>query len=398
MKFLTLTKWEFKNTLSSRKFLMIFVLQLSVLILMMFFFNMFITNIESEEGIALSPSLTGFASIDISDKNGLLINQLNKEVLNVGLLNSNGINDVKSGKSTALLVVPENSTNGLNKFQTITVDLFINSADPKQIVVSEEVNMTVKAISSSISDQWINYLVPEVKVVEPEVKEEKKGESLPLQIIKKMMIAILLFLPLFLFGNMVIDSIVGEKERKTGEILIAMPLSHRDIIIGKNIAIVLTIALQVALWLIILLVAGFDIKNPFLVYMVIILTSVPIIGVTSVIAVYSKNYKEAGIGLSFVYITIVGFLVVPALAYISRKAVLSNISPMTLVMRLFSGENIPAYDFMLPFISIIIVSMISYWISIKLFKRDDIMFGPRPGIIRLVLNLVGIKKITPENR
>ena len=68
MKFLTLTKWEFKNTLSSRKFLLIFVLQLSVLILMMFFFNMFITNIESEEGIALSPSLTGFASIDISDK------------------------------------------------------------------------------------------------------------------------------------------------------------------------------------------------------------------------------------------------------------------------------------------------------------------------------------------
>jgi ABC-2 type transport system permease protein len=258
--------------------------------------------------------------------------------------------------------------------------------------------MTIKAISSSISDQWIKFLVPGAKVVEPEVKEEKKGESLPLQIIKKMMIAILLFLPLFLFGNMVIDSIVGEKERKTGEILIAMPLSHKDIIIGKNIAIVLTIALQVALWLIILLMAGFDIKNPILVYLIIILTSVPIIGVTSVIATYSKNYKEAGIGLSFVYITIVGFLVVPALAYISRKAILSNISPMTLVMRLFSGENIPAFDFMIPFISIIIVSIISYWISIELFKRDDIMFGPRPGIIRLILDLIGIKKIIPKNR
>lgn len=394
MKFLTLTKWEFKNTLSSRKFMMIFVLQLSVLILMMFFFNMFITNIESEEGITLSPSLTGFASIDASDKDSLLINQLNNEVLNIES-NSGDINDVKSGKSTALLAVPENSTEELDKFQTINVDLFINSADPKQVVVSEEVNMTIKAVSSSISDQWINYLVPEVNVVEPEVKEEKKGESLPLQIIKKMMIAILLFLPLFLFGNMVIDTIVGEKERKTGEILIAMPLSHRDIIIGKNVAIILTIALQVALWLIILLAAGFDIKNPFLVYMVIILTSVPIIGVTSVIAVYSKNYKEAGIGLSFVYITIVGFLVVPALAYISSKATLSNISPMTLVMRLFSGENIPAPDFMIPFVSIIIISLISYWISIKLFKRDDITFGPRPGIIRLILDLVRIKKIAP---
>lgn len=394
MKFFTLAKWEFKNTLSSRKFLMIFVLQLSVLILMMFFFNMFITNIESEEGIALSPSLTGFASIDISDKDGLLINQLNNEVLSIEY--SKDINNVKSGKSTALLVVPENSREELGKFQTITVNLSTNSADPKQIVVSEEVNTAVNAISSSISDQWINYLVPEVKVVEPEVKEEKKGESLPLQIIKKMMVAILLFLPLFLFGNMVIDSIVGEKERKTGEILVAMPLSHRDILIGKNFAIVLTIALQVALWLIILLTAGFDIKNPILVYIVIILTSIPIIGVTSVIAAYSKNYKEAGIGLSFAYITIVGFLVVPALAYISSKAILSNISPMTLVMRLFSGENITALDFMIPLISIAIVGLISYWISIKLFKRDDIMFGPRPGIIKLILDFIGIRKINPQ--
>lgn len=394
MKFFTLAKWEFKNTLSSRKFLMIFVLQLSVLILMMFFFNMFITNIESEEGIALSPSLTGFASIDISDKDGLLINQLNNEVLSIEY--SKDINNVKSGKSTALLIVPENSMEELGKFQTITVNLSTNSADPKQIVVSEEVNTAVNAISSSISDQWINYLVPEVKVVEPEVKEEKKGESLPLQIIKKMMVAILLFLPLFLFGNMVIDSIVGEKERKTGEILVAMPLSHRDILIGKNFAIVLTIALQVALWLIILLTAGFDIKNPILVYIVIILTSIPIIGVTSVIAAYSKNYKEAGIGLSFAYITIVGFLVVPALAYISSKAILSNISPMTLVMRLFSGENITALDFMIPLISIAIVGLISYWISIKLFKRDDIMFGPRPGIIKLILDFIGIRKINPQ--
>jgi ABC-2 type transport system permease protein len=38
------------------------------------------------------------------------------------------------------------------------------------------------------------------------------------------------------------------------------------------------------------------------------------------------------------------------------------------------------------------VSLISYWISIKLFKRDDIVFGPRPGIIRLLIEFIGIKK------
>jgi len=374
---------------------MIFLMQLSLLILMIFFLNMFIGNIESEKGVALSPSLANFASIGVSDSSGLFEKQLNHEILGIkSLSGSESINQVKSGKITAALVVPENSTSTIDNFQTITLNLFLNYGDPKRSVASEEVNSTVKAVSSSISNQWINSLVPSANTVEPNVKEEKKGESLPLQLIKKMMVSILLFLPLFLFGNMIIDSIVGEKERKTGEILIAMPLNHGDVIIGKNFAVVLTIAVQVALWIIILLAAGFDIKNPLLVYIVIILTSIPIVGVTSVIAAYSKNYKEAGIGLSFIYIGIVGFLVIPALAYISNKSAAANISPMTLVMRLFSGENISITGFMVPILFIIIISLISYWISIKLIKRDDIMFGPRPNILKLAFDLAGVKKIS----
>jgi len=398
MRFSTITKWEFKNTLSSRKFLMIFLMQLSVLVLMIVFLNMFIGNIESENGVTLSPSLTNFASIGVSDTSGLFEKQLNHEVLGITPLGSNeSVNQVKSGKATAALIVPENSIGKIDTFQPITLNLFVDYADPKRSVVTEEVNSTVKAISFSISNQWISSLVPSTSTIEPDVREEKKGESLPLQLIKKMMVSILLFLPLFLFGNMIIDSIVGEKERKTGEILIAMPLSHGEIIIGKNLAVVLVIAVQVALWILILLVAGFDLKNPILVYLVIILTSIPIVGITSVIAAYSKNYKEAGIGLSFIYIGIVGFLVIPALAYISSKSAAANISPMTLVMRLFSGDTISMTDLMIPLISILIISAISYWITIKLFERDDIMFGPRPGIVRLALELVGIKNISKMN-
>lgn len=59
---------------------------------------------------------------------------------------------------------------------------------------------------------------------------------------------------------MLVDSIVGEKERKTGEILVAMPISQAQIVLGKGMAVVLTIAIQVALWILILLIAGFQIK------------------------------------------------------------------------------------------------------------------------------------------
>jgi ABC-2 type transport system permease protein len=64
-----------------------------------------------------------------------------------------------------------------------------------------------------------------------------------------------------------------------------------------------------------------------------------------------------------------------------------------MVMRILSGETIPFWQYFIPIAFILLVSIITYWISIKLFERDDIFFGPRPGLIRLFLELISFKKI-----
>ena len=392
MKFTTITKWEFLGTLKSRKFMMIFFLQLSVLFLMIIIFNSFVTNIESDKGISLTPALNGFATVDVQDESGLISKYINPTVINVIPSNFNSsLNNIDRGKTTGFLYVPGNAAQDIRNGQSIDMIIYLDSSDPKSSVVRDEVNSTAKIISQSYSNTLTASATPQNTTI-PTINQVSTGESLPLQIIKKVMLVILLFLPLLLFGNMIIDSVVGEKERKTGEILIAMPLSQAQIIIGKSMAVVLTISLQVFMWLIILLIAGFHISNPILVFIFIFLTSIPIIGITTVVAAYSKNYKEAGIGLSIVYIVIVGFLIIPVLLYISQKSFLSNISPMTIVMRLFSGEYIPLIDYGLALACITIVSIISYWIAIKLFERDDIIFGPRPSILRLIYDLVTLKK------
>jgi ABC-2 type transport system permease protein len=392
MKFSTITKWEFKGTLKSKKFMMIFFLQLSVLLLMIVIFNSFIANIESDKGISITPSLTGFASMDVQDQSGLISKYVNPEIINIIPSDYNSsLNRLSTGKTTGFLYVPGNAIQEIQSGQKVNMVVYLDASDPKRSVVRDEVNSTAKLISESYSATLTTSANPQNTSI-PTISQESTGESLPLQIIKKVMLVILLFLPLLLFGNMIIDSVVGEKERKTGEILIAMPLSHAQIIIGKSMAVALTISLQVAMWLIILLIFGFNINNPVLVFIFIFLTSIPIIGITTVIAAYSKNYKEAGIGLSIVYIGIVGFLIVPVLVYISRKSFLSNISPMTIVMRLFSGESIAPADYALTISCIVFISLISYGVAIKLFERDDIIFGPRPSIIRLIFELVTFKK------
>ncbi|MCC7557501.1 MAG: ABC transporter permease [Methanobacteriaceae archaeon] len=390
MRFMVITKWEFKNTLSSKKFLTIFFLQVSVLILMIIFFNSFMGSIEPGKNVALTPSLSGFASMDVVDNENLFRGQLNPDILKIERLNySTAFNRFNNNKSTGLLLVPSDAFEKIDRQETLNLTLLINYNDPKRSVIKSEVETTSQALSSIITNQWIKEISSE-NITQPSVEQKEQGEPLPLQIISKVMTAILLFLPLFLFGNMVIDSIVGEKERKTAEILVAMPISHTNIILGKSLAVILTIAVQVFLWMVILLGAGFDIRNAFLVYIVVILTSIPIIGITSIIAAYSKNYKEAGIGISFVYIGVVGYLVVPALAYLSGSVRAASISPMTLVMRLFSGESINTTELLIPIIIIVIVSLLSYIITIQLFKRDDVVFGPRPGIIHLIFEFTGI--------
>ena len=394
MKFTTITKWEFKNTLKSKKFMMIFFLQLSVLFLMIIIFNSFVTNIETDKGVSITPSLNGFASMDVLDQSGLISKYIDPTVINVipSTYNSS-LNNIANGVITGFLYVPGNADKKIRQGQTVDMKIYLDSSDPRNSVIRDEVNSTSQIISQSYSNSLTSSAVPQ-NITTSTVNQESTGESLPLQIIKKVMLVILLFLPLLLFGNMIIDTIVGEKERKTGEMLIAMPISQAQIIIGKSMAVALTISLQVVMWLIILLIAGFPIDNPLLVFIFIFLTSIPIIGITSILAVYAKNYKEAGIGLSIAYMGIVGFLIIPVLLYISRKSFIANISPMTIVMRLFSGETIPLADYGVALTSIVIVSLISYVIAIKLFERDDIIFGPRPGILRIVFDLITFNKFS----
>lgn len=391
MKFTTITKWEFKETLKSRKFLVIFFLQLSALFLMIFVFNAFATNIQAEKGLSITPSLSGFATLDVDDQGHLFTKYINPELIDVKPTSYNSsLTMLRRGQVTGFVQVPNDSLDRIRNIDTINLELYLDYGDPKSSVVRDEVNSTTKILANSIANSWIDSLIPQ-NATQPVVNQQNTGESLPLQIVTKAMLTILLFLPLFLFGNMVIDSVVGEKERKTGEILMAMPVSSSQIILGKMLAVEGIIAVQVALWMVILLVAGFAIVNPILVYILVIMTALPIIGVTTVISAYSKNYKEAGLGLTFAYIAIVGALILPALFYLTGKSLAANISPMTMVIRLFSGESIPIWQFFIPVASVLLVSAITCWISIKLFERDDVVFGPRPSIFRLIFDLISFK-------
>nr|WP_319373741.1 ABC transporter permease [uncultured Methanobacterium sp.] len=393
MNFSIITRWEFKNTLKSKKFLLIFFMQLSVLAMLIFMFNSFAANIESDKGLSLTPSLVDFATLDVDDRGGVFKKSIDQEIIKVYSTNGNGsFLRLENGETNGFYTVSSDSIQRIQNGEIVDTVLYLDYSDPRRSVVRDSINTTTKSVSSALTQSYLQSNNPSNTSSQTGIKEEKIGESLPMQIIKKVMLVVLLFLPLFLFGNIIIDSVVGEKERKTGEILVAMPISPGEILLGKGLAVVAISALQVAMWMVVLIAAGFTINNPLPVYFMVVLTAIPIVGLTSIIGAYAKNYKEAGIGITFAYVIIVGFLIVPALAYISRKSYAANISPMTTAMRLFTGEAIPIPEILMSVTVVIILSVIFFGIAAWLFGRDDVLFGPRPGPVKLTLQLLGIKK------
>ncbi len=381
----TISKWELKNTLESKKFLTIFLAQLVVLFIMGSFFTSFMTSIESEDGINLNPSLKGFGSLDINDSDGLFTKNIDSEILKIKKANTTSYESLKNSEINGLINIKKD-----NKTQKMDYNLILDYSDPKSIVVKSEVESTSNKTSKIITQEFINK--NKTTNSNNEVKEETKGVSIPVQLINKIMTALLLFLPVFLFGNLVIDSIVGEKERKTGEILIAMPISRSNIILGKSLGIICIMAIQLFLWIIIMTIIGFDLVSPALIYLLIILTAIPIVGVGTVVAVYSKNYKESEIGSNFAYLVLVIILIIPALASIIRPG-FGTSSTITLVIKIFSKESLSLRDIFNPIITVVVVSIITYGLSIWMYNKDEIIFGPRPKIIKSLLKFLRINKI-----
>ena len=64
-------------------------------------------------------------------------------------------------------------------------------------------------------------------------------------------VLLVLLLPIFLSGGMLIDLLISEKEKKTGEALLALPIKREKIFYSKFLSIMIIIVFQLlfGLWL-----------------------------------------------------------------------------------------------------------------------------------------------------
>ncbi|WP_440765360.1 ABC transporter permease [Natronorubrum sp. DTA7] len=124
------------------------------------------------------------------------------------------------------------------------------------------------------------------------------------------LVPLLLFLPVFISGSIVVDSLIEERSRGTLELLRVSPLSLVDIADAKLLSIAALAPLQAAAWLVLLAVNGTGIASPTALIVLVSALALLVTAAGTGVAFVAPDRRQAQIGYS---VGIVAALVVATL-------------------------------------------------------------------------------------
>jgi ABC-type Na+ efflux pump permease subunit len=107
------------------------------------------------------------------------------------------------------------------------------------------------------------------------------------------LLPLLLFLPTFISGSTAVDSVTEEVERGTLELLRVAPVSLRDIVDGKGLAMALLAPAQAVLWIVLLTFNGIAVRNVGPLLAVVTALALVLVGAGVLLALLVPNRQRA---------------------------------------------------------------------------------------------------------
>lgn len=195
---------------------------------------------------------------------------------------------------------------------------------------------------------------------------------------------LVLLMAIFLASGILEDLIMTEKEKKTGEILLSLPIAPWKVLMSKVLAVGSVLVVQIFLWVSILFLLG-RVSN-ILSMIPLFLASFLILSLTCLVSVYARSYKEAGFAITIIYVLLFAFLMSSTAFYIFSDH-FSFLSPLSFVIMIEKGQYTPL-SLVLSALPLIVISVLLFAGSVTLYERDEFYFGPRPSLFRVIIMLL----------
>lgn len=373
MKILALSKKEAQDILNNKIYLLIIFVQ--IFIILGAFGLAIITSVATDPALLDSYGLTSNlkVGVDADINNSNLANYLQDQQFTV--IYYNNIEEAEKYLGKGLVAVVGNSSAGEIIVQTDNSNVFYP-------VVSEKINEAVtkyeqakKLESAGLNQSTISTIQNPVTLTEINVNQNQDGSPVALdssyfvEVMYGFIVPFILLLPFFMASNIVTDSVVGERERKTFEVLLMTPLTSSMVILGKTIPILSFSILQSIAWILLLDLLKVPIYNPVMIFLILLFVGLAFIGVGIIISMLVDSTKEANSAITLALVFATFMLFVPLFIKAPYFEVVLNYIPTVLMVRISSTPVVdPAI--LLSVVPTIVISALIFILSVRFFRHE----------------------------
>jgi ABC-type Na+ efflux pump permease subunit len=166
---------------------------------------------------------------------------------------------------------------------------------------------------------------------------------------------------------------MDERTNKKGELILAAPLSSREIVIGKTLPYVLvTLLIQAVITMYIMgIPADIRTAQSSLLILAAILPVVLLFFALSFFgAILSRSFKELTFTSVFLSVIISGYLFFPAM--FTNIHAISSISPITLIVRLIEGETLQISTYLFSTLPFYFVAFSAFLFGTYIYREEDL--------------------------
>ena len=189
-----------------------------------------------------------------------------------------------------------------------------------------------------------------------------------IEIMNSLLIPLVLLLPIFFSMNILSDSIVKEKEKKTLETLFSVPMRREEIIIGKIIPVVVLALMQTGAWIGIL-----SVIYPYLYHIPAVILFLAVLMAfffSSAVAfsTYAGTISESNLFLILFMMAVTLLVFVP---FPPELSFLTRFSPMGSIVFLSSNEGLQILEVIPYFVVYSALSLLSFFLASRMLSKDE---------------------------
>ena len=371
-KILALARKESRDILQNKIYILVVLVQ--VFIIMGAVGLVAVASVASDPALLDEIGVTSTINIGLPQSlNGSSLSQyLEEEKITLNYYSSTDQAKTELGKK--LVAVVDLSPTGEVVAQVDTSNVFYPVVSTKINEAADKYNTDKSLKDAGLNETQVNTILNPVKF---EIVKVNQDNQVPLaldspyfvEVIYGFIVPFILLLPFFLASNIVTDSVVGEKERKTFEVLLMTPLSSYMVIIGKIIPILLFSLIQSVAWIIVLDLLRVPIYNPILLIVVLFFMGLAFIGVGILISMLVDSTKEANSAITLVLVFATFILFIPLFVKSDIFQGVFNFIPTVLMVKLAVSPKVQP-EIMLYLLPTLILSFLIFVGTVRSFHHE----------------------------